>query len=229
MSRSIGAAGGDSWRPLSIRERLDIRAGLRRETERDRVRLARERDLSLRRMRMREELSTQGADRFPPLRELILRRLRGRNGGGAEAEEDDLLPPSTGTETESRDRSRHREMLSWMVDQLTIDHEGEAEQLDSINIPGPSGAGGGTGAAAQPPVAGPSVGAVGDRLPPRYPGPRERQRDLGHIGDRLEAGAGERRRHQAEDNMFARAGERRLFRDYHFLHHGPSNIALTHR
>ena len=25
-----------------------------------------------------------------------------------------------------------------MVDQLTIDHEGEAEQLDSINIPGPS-------------------------------------------------------------------------------------------
>ena len=56
---------------------------------------------------------------------------------------------------------------------------------------------------------GPSVGAVGDRLPPRYPGPRERQRDLGHIGDRLEAGAGERRRHQAEDNMFARAGERR--------------------
>ena len=51
MSSSIGAAGGDSWRPLSIRERLDIRAGLRRETERERVRLARERDLSLRRMR----------------------------------------------------------------------------------------------------------------------------------------------------------------------------------
>ena len=50
MSSSIGAAGGDSWRPLSIRERLDIRAGLRRETERERVRLARERDLSLRRM-----------------------------------------------------------------------------------------------------------------------------------------------------------------------------------
>ena len=64
MSRSIGAAESDSLRPLTIRERLDIRAGLRRETERDRVRLARERDLSLRRMRMREELSTQGADRF---------------------------------------------------------------------------------------------------------------------------------------------------------------------
>ena len=225
MSRSIGAAGGDSWRPLTIRERLDIRAGLRRETERDRMRLSRERDLSLRRLRMREELETQGTDRFPPLRELILRRLRGRNGGGTEAEDDDLLPPSTGGGAENRDRSRHREMLSWMVDQLTIDHEGEAEQLDSINIPGSSGPGGGAGAAAQPPTAGPSVGPAGDRRPPRYSTPRDRHRDLGHIGDRLEAG--ERRREP--DNMFVRAGERRLFRDYHFLHHGPSNIALTHR
>ena len=38
------------------------------------------------------------------------------------------------------------------------------------------------------------------------------------------AGAGQER-----DNLFIRAGERRLFRDYHFMHHGPSNIALTHR
>ena len=72
MSRSIGATGSNSWRPLTTRERLDIR----RETERDSVRLARERDLSLGRMRMQEELSTQGADRFPPLRVLILLRLR---------------------------------------------------------------------------------------------------------------------------------------------------------
>ena len=208
----------DSWRPLTIRQH--IRAGLRREAERDRVRLARERDLSLRRMRMREELSTQGTDRFPPLRELILRRLRGRNGGGAEAEEEELLPPSTGTETESRDRSRHREMLSWMVDQLTIDHEGEAEQLDSINIAGPSGVGGGAGAAAQPPVAGPSVGAVGDRLPPRLPRRMERTRPL--------RGGGEEDRRREDLPPFAR--ERRMYRDYHFLHqNGPSNIALTHR
>ena len=168
MSRSIGAAESDSLRPLTIRERLDIRAGLRRETERDRVRLARERDLSLRRMRMREELSTQGADRFPPLRELILRRLRGQNGGGAEAEEEDPLPPSTGAETESRDRSRHGEISSWMVDQLTINHEREAEQLDSINIPArprPSGAGGRTEALAEPPVAGPSVGQTVPQIP----------------------------------------------------------------
>ena len=34
------------------------------------------------------------------------------NGGGAKAEEEDPLPPSTGAETESRDKSRHREMLS---------------------------------------------------------------------------------------------------------------------
>merc|ERR1719348_1356558 len=94
ISNSVGAAGGDSYRPLTIRERLDIRAGLRRESERERARLARERDLSLRRMRF-GDLGTPGADRFPPLRELILRRLRGRNGAGDE--EDDLLPPSTGS------------------------------------------------------------------------------------------------------------------------------------
>ena len=100
VSSSVGAAGGENWRPLTTRERLDIRAGLRRESERERVRLARERDLSLRRLRY-GELGTAGADRFPPLRELILRRLRGRND-----EEEELLPPSTGegTSQETRDR-----------------------------------------------------------------------------------------------------------------------------
>ena len=227
ISSSIGAAGGDSWRPLTIRERLDIRAGLRRETERARVRLARERDLSLRRMRF-GELGTPGADRFPPLRELILRRLRGRNGAGDE--EDDLLPPSTGSGSgnESRDRSRHREMLSWMVDQLTIDHEaGEAEQLESVSLPGPSG----LGAVGDPPPR-PGVGAG---LPPRYPGPRHRDLGLGErdrhaagdtSGGRRDDAGGEAR---AGRDMYVRAGERRLFRDYHFMHHGPSNIALTHR
>ena len=52
-------------------------------------------------------------------------------------------------------------------------------------------------------------------MPPRYPGPGLR--------DRVERAGQER------DNLFIRAGERRLFRDYHFMHHGPSNIALTHR
>ena len=31
------------------------------------------------------------------------------------------------------------------------------------------------------------------------------------------------------DNLFMRANERRLFRDFNMIHHGPSNIALTHR
>ena len=112
-------------------------------------------------------------------------------------------------------------MLSWMVDQLTIDHEGEAEQLDSINIPGPSGVGGGAGAAAQP-QPGPGVGAAGDRLPPRFPRRMERTRPL--------RGEGEEDRRREDLPPFIRAQDRRLYRDYHFLHHGgPSNIALTHR
>merc|ERR1719219_1300763 len=131
---------GDSWRPLSMRERLDIRAGLRRENERERARLARERDLSLRRVRY-----TNDGERLPPLRELIWRRLRRRTGAGAGAAEEEEEP---GPSTESRDRTRHREMLSWMVDQLTIDHEGEAEQLESVNIPGPSRDSRGVGGAA---------------------------------------------------------------------------------
>merc|ERR1719474_285127 len=72
ISNSVGAAGGDSWRPLTIRERLDIRAGLRRESERERARLARERDMSLRRMRY-GELGTPGADRVPSSPYLIRR------------------------------------------------------------------------------------------------------------------------------------------------------------
>ena len=187
-----------------MRERLDIRAGLRRENERERARLARERDLSLRRVRYSND-----GERLPPLRELIWRRLRRRTGAGAGEEEEEL--PGPGATAESRDRTRHREMLSWMVDQLTIDHEGEAEQLESVNIPGPSRESRGVGGA---------VGEVGGEageggLPPRYPG---RQRE-------------ERRR---EDNVWVRAGERRQmvreFRD-HFMHHHPqtSSVSLTHR
>ena len=218
ISNSVGAAGGDSYRPLTIRERLDIRAGLRRESERERARLARERDMSLRRMRY-GELGTPGADRFPPLRELILRRLRGRGSGGDDDEE--LLAPSTESvsNNETRDSTRRREMLSWMVDQLSIDHESEAEQLE---------------AAQRQEVAGPSGAGVGARLPPRYPRSREEARDgdgTNYQNLRAAMNEAERARERAadRDNLFIRAGERRLFRDYQFMHHGPSNIALTHR
>ena len=175
-----------------MRERLDIRAGLRRETERERARLARERDLSLRRVRY-----TNDGERLPPLRELIWRRLRRRTGAGAGAAEEEEEP---GPSTESRDRTRHREMLSWMVDQLTIDHEGEAEQLETVNLPGSSGEGRGTGG-----------------LPPRYPG-RQRER---------EERRGERRE---ESVWVRAGERRQMFREYHFMHHhAPTNVALTHR
>ena len=146
-----------------MRERLDIRAGLRRETERERARLARERDLSLRRVRY-----TNDGERLPPLRELIWRRLRRRTGVGAGAAEEEEEP---GPSVESRDRTRHREMLSWMVDRLTIDHEGEAEQLESVNLPGSSGE------------------ARAGGLPPRYPGRARGERREENVWVR----AGERR------------------------------------
>ena len=180
---------GDTWRPLSMRERLDIRAGLRRETERERVRLSRERDLSLRydtlpsamshrlffrRVRYRSDRLAQGqgdrSDRLPPLRELIWRRLRRRTGQqGEEGEEEspgllgvrervralerEAREASPGNRGETRERSRHREFLSsvsWAVDQLTIDPEGEV----TGDIPD-----------AAAPVAGPP--------PAPAPGPRE--------------------------------------------------------
>jgi len=94
-----------------------------------------------------------------------------------------------------------------MVDQLTIDHEGEAEQLEAANLPGPSGA------------------QAHARLPPRYP---ERVRDYGPVGgERVRDG--ERPRLDRDDFLFVRAGERRLFRDNVLLQHGSSSIALTHR
>merc|ERR1719225_2479021 len=107
-----------------------------------------------------------------------------------------------------------------MVDQLTIHHEtaataeAEPDQMEPGTLP--------------PMAPGPSRdlysgSRVGERLPPRYPGPGLRDR-VERAGQGQGAGAGQER-----DNLFIRAGERRLFRDYHFMHHGPSNIALTHR
>jgi len=207
-----------------MRERLDIRAGLRRETERsERARLSRERDLSIRRMRYRSEIAGNSSERLPPLRELIWRRLRRRTGAG-EDEEEPLAAAgnssaSTGTGTSpatsaSRDRSRHREILSWMVDQLTIDHEGEADQMEPATIQGPGGqtiplAG---GSAPTPPAAADNSNLATPAGPaPRYP--HGRFRDWGR-----------------EDNAWTRGPDRRPpFREYHFMHHTPSNIALTHR
>jgi len=202
-----------------MRERLDIRAGLRRETERERARLSRERDLSIRRMRYRSEMVGNNSERLPPLRELIWRRLRRRTGAGDDEEDPSISGPSgsgigaepsnaSGGASASRDRSRHREILSWMVDQLTIDHEGEADQMEQAHIQGP-GANMGNGAApAPPPVTGDNA-AAGPA--PRYP--HGRFRDWGR-----------------DDNAWTRGPDRRPpFREYHFMHHTPSNIALTHR
>ena len=206
-----------------MRERLDIRAGLRRETERERARLSRERDLSIRRMRYRSEMVGNSSERLPPLRELIWRRLRRRTGAG-EDEEEPLAAAgssttSTGTSTastgsSSRDRSRHREILSWMVDQLTIDHEGEADQMEPANLQGPSVALGG-GSAPTPPAAAAAAensnAGTAAGPAPRYQ--HGRFRDWGR-----------------EDNAWTRGPDRRPpFREYHFMHHTPSNIALTHR
>merc|ERR1719320_2093538 len=155
-------------------------------------------------MRYRSEMTGNSSDRLPPLRELIWRRLR-RRTGAADEEEEPLATAgnstaSTGTGTSgapgsSRDRSRHREILSWMVDQLTIDHEGEADQMEPATLPGPAGQ--------TIPLAGGSA--------PTYP--HGRFRDWGR-----------------EDNAWTRGPDRRPpFREYHFMHHTPSNIALTHR
>ena len=204
-----------------MRERLDIRAGLRRETERERARLSRERDLSIRRMRYRSEMVGNSSERLPPLRELIWRRLRRRTGAGEEEEEPLAAAggstTSTGTSTagtggsSTRDRSRHREILSWMVDQLTIDHEGEADQLESGNIQGTSGTLGGASVPTPPAAADNSNAGTGAGPAPRYQ--HGRFRDWGR-----------------EENAWTRGPDRRPpFREYHFMHHTPSNIALTHR
>merc|ERR1719350_2696334 len=166
ISRSAVAAAGDTWRPLSMRERLDIRAGLRRETERERMRLSRERDLSLRRVRYRSDRLAQAqadrSDRLPPLRELIWRRLRRRTGQqGEEGEEEG---GSREREPREGERSRHREFLSsvsWAVDQLTIDPEGDPSapepaepSLPPVPPPNPRPAEPGPGGAAR--VTGPA-------------------------------------------------------------------------
>ena len=62
-------------------------------------------------------------------------------------------------------------------------------------------------------------------LPPRL---LERARERRMQADNAEADNLNLRPNRA-DNMFMRANERRLFRDFNLIHHGPSNIALTHR
>lgn len=59
---------------------------------------------------------------LPPLREIIWRRLRRRNA------QLDIIEDEIGATTGQRERSRHREMLSWMVNQLTIDQQQQQQQ-----------------------------------------------------------------------------------------------------
>ena len=66
-------------------------------------------------------------------------------------------------------------------------------------------------------------------LPPRLlERARERDRERRMQADNADADNLNLRPNRA-DNLFMRANERRLFRDFNLIHHGPSNIALTHR
>merc|ERR1712203_199893 len=218
MGRNAAAATGDTWRPLSMRERLDIREGLRRETERARMRLSRERDLSHRRARYRSDRLAQSqtdrSDRLPPLRELIWRRLRRRTGQQGEEGEEET---GEGREREPREgeRSRHREFLSsvsWAVDQLTIDPEGDPSAPEPAEPSLPP----------VPPLNNPR---------PAEPGPGGAARVTGRarfLQGRLRGEWG--RVGEGENTWGAPMPDRRPpFREYHFMHHTPSSIALTHR
>ncbi len=86
---------------------------------------------------------SQGS-RLPPLQELIWRRLRRRNAQlsllddaiGAEAAGTGGASSARTSATGRRERSRHREMLSWMVDQLTIDQFNDSSSgQDSNAVP----------------------------------------------------------------------------------------------
>jgi len=199
-----GSAAGSSqsdpvWRSVSARERLDIRADLRREAQRERQRLSRERDISRRRQRFRFETARSGlssrdassSERLPPLRELIWRRLRRRQ---QQVEEEEAAAPTQETAASrqaGRDRSRHREMLSWMVDQLTIDHNPADAELPDYP---------------QPPTHRPP----GWFIPPPVPDPPTRM-------------------YHRYRESFRDGERGPPFREYHFMQHTPSNISLTHR
>jgi hypothetical protein len=74
------------------------------------------------------EASVGNSGGLPPLRELIWRRLRRRNAQ-LSLLDDEIGAETNGGENDARseanrERARHRELLSWMVDQLTIDQVG---------------------------------------------------------------------------------------------------------
>lgn len=250
-SRRASDSPRESWR-ASIRERLDIRAGLRRDAERERRRLNRERNLLWRRRRFERYLGDLdvlaypardfdtsssflnpdgGNDlgssvRLPPLRELIWRRINRRNAQLSLLEDELGAEAGQQSPTSShRDRSRHREMLSWMVDQLSIDqqqqqlqqqqhqqqqqtqqqqqqpqshgHSGPRLRRFHIHTPDGASAQSGTGTA-------------------RNAGPQDQQ----------EAGAGFRRRGPPRD---FEAAFYPFQRESFFLYHTPCNMSLTHR
>ena len=110
--------------------------GLRWESERGRVT---ERDLLLRRL-------CYGADRSPHLRELILRRLRARSGGGAPASFSRkkmtqgrrlvtiIMTLSHNQNFTLPNSDLATEKFSMMVNKL-IKRAGEAVQLEAVNLP----------------------------------------------------------------------------------------------
>ena len=85
------------------------------------------------------------AEPLPPLREIIWRRLRRRNA------QLNQLDQEIGSETGREQRSRHREMLSWMVDQMQIDQQQQQRQQQHA----------GSGGSAEPP----STARANDQIP----------------------------------------------------------------
>ena len=141
---------------------------------------------------------------LPPLREIIWRRLRRRNA------QLHVLDEEIGAET-GRERSRHREMLSWMVDQLSIDqHQQQAAAAAAAAAAHAASSSSGVQPASArinylPPMSG------GDSSLPRRP---TRIQNF--------------RLRYAADGVPPRAASLRS-NDAMLIHHTPSNMLLTHR
>lgn len=162
--------------------------------------------------------------RLPPLRELIWRRLRRRNAQlnlleeeiGAAADRDTGGLSSSGNAVgDAVSRNRHREMLSWMVDQLTIDQQAAQAAQQQQQMGPAEGAESSAGAAAS------ANAAITEHLSQlqRYQQLQQQHHDRMH----LEL---QNRRHRIaqriQESRDARA-------ESIFLSHTSTSMLLTHR
>ncbi|XP_071747290.1 uncharacterized protein [Lepeophtheirus salmonis] len=125
----------------SMRERLDSRAEYRRDWERARQRLSRARMIfHQRREREMGESSSGGASNqsSPQVDNWVLRYLLRRNmqlnaleDEIGELNVDQQRQPLRQLQQSQQQRPLHREILSWMVDQLTIDQQGNSGRAEA--------------------------------------------------------------------------------------------------